>query len=212
MPPAEVAVAVLRRATAPRRRWDADPTRIDRSGPSASGRPDAADGRAADRDRPWSAPARPQTRVGPGIRAAQLGRADVTAQNDATAAEAEATLPRRLDGRTKRAAGRAAYLAAMLCPMGRNGTRSVRPCKRRREDLRMADAVSGASAPRASRQIDLARRGRDVQVERRGGVGAPGRRGARAASRRRRGSSGRSGPRGCPSARALPSVPSMSGP
>ena len=33
----------------------------------------------------------------------------------------------RVDGRTKRAAGRAAYLAAMLCSMGRNGTRSVGP-------------------------------------------------------------------------------------
>ena len=35
----------------------------------------------------------------------------------------------RADGRTKCAAGRAAYLAAMLCCMGRYGTGSVGPCK-----------------------------------------------------------------------------------
>ena len=55
----------------------------------------------------------------------------------------------RVDGRTKRAAGRAAYLAAMLCSMGRNGTRSVGPRKRiiergphRPRGLRREDATS----------------------------------------------------------------------
>src|SRR5688500_5490158 len=52
-----------------------------------------------------------------------------TAENDEVGTRPSRRSRARLDGRTKRAAGRAAYLAAMLCPMGRNGSASVRPCK-----------------------------------------------------------------------------------
>ena len=77
-----------------------------------------------------TAPARAESLVGAGIRALAACLGAAAGLNDARAPRPSRRSRRRLDGRTNRAAGRAAYLAAMLCPMGGNGTGSVLPCKR----------------------------------------------------------------------------------
>ena len=199
MPPAEVAVAVLSRATAPWRRSSGGRARRGRSAPSAS-RPRAAAGRR------WARPAgaariarQSPRRLGEDAAAGsaedgQAGRTRAgTSRPRGGPAGARAPAP---TGRTNRAAGRAAYFAAMLCSMGRNGTASDRRCKRRRAGR---SAASGVSAPRASARRDLAlarRRGRAATTS---GAWARERpRGGPRACRRRRGSSGRSGPRAMP--------------
>ena len=135
---------------------DGGAIRSDRSGPSASRRgPRRGRSRTAGScgrgPRQPAAEAGERTGLGPrGARSARRRRRRRTPAAPRPSRRSRA----RLDGRTKRAAGRAAYLAAMLCSMGRNGTASVRPCKRRRE--RFAHGGRGLRCQRATAR----RRGR----------------------------------------------------
>ena len=151
MPPAEVAVAVLRRATAPGRRWDDDPHPIVRSGPSASPQPAghdalgrtaspvaARDGsrasartvrrrrRAARSGRPW------WRRTSPALR----GRVGALALDSTGARNAPPAAPRTW---------RRCYVPWAAMVLGRSCLASARPSV-----ARMVSAVSGASARRSS--------------------------------------------------------------
>ncbi len=117
IPPAEVAVEVLRPATAPTRRPGGGPRRDARSGPTPWPPADAA-GRCACRlrDAPdgshasWPAggrAVRPPDRAAPSTG----GPARVNEPDGRRPSRRSRT---RVEGRTNRAAGRAAYLAAML--------------------------------------------------------------------------------------------------
>jgi hypothetical protein len=72
---------------------------------------------------PWSEPCSTVARVGAG-------------RKDPPIARPSRRWRARTLGRTKRATGRAAYFAAMLCSMGSNGTPSEGRCKRRSEPFR----------------------------------------------------------------------------
>ena len=121
------------------------------------------------------APAGAQTGQRRDIGAVQHGRRGGAARNEPAGRRPSRRSRTRVDGRTKRAAGRAAYLAAMLCSMGRNGTGSTGP-RKRRPRVRIS-AASGASAPRSSassisrsaaapyRSQDAAARARRKRVE-----------------------------------------------
>ena len=99
----------------------------------------------------------------------------LAAEKDAAVARPSRRSRARVEGRTNRAAGRAAYLAAMLCPMGGYGTGSVGPCKRFRE--RVAEGGGRLRCERATRhgELDLAPRRRDVEIDDPRGVGREGR-------------------------------------
>ena len=166
MPPAEVAVAVLRRATAPGGAGTATRPGAPGAGPVHRDQR-ARIGRSRTRGRAgrWAAPAGAQAGDGP----ASEPRSTVGARPTAREGRGRRAGPSRrsrarLDGRTNRAAGRAAYLAAMLCSMGRNGSASVgrlqAPSSRA---VAHGLAVSGASAPRASARSISRRGGGDVE-------------------------------------------------
>ena len=148
IPPADVAVVVLSRATAPWRRWTGGPSRLGRNAPSASrsqdevGRPslDAAGprGRRATRREAGQGRFRPDG-GGPWRRV-------VAAWNEPAARRPRCRSRARDDGCTNRAAERAAYFAAMLSSTGpmvplQTGVAS---------DDRRFPAASGVRAPRAS--------------------------------------------------------------
>ena len=216
MPPADVAVAVLSRATAPMRRAGVGPSRR---------RPDRAHCIAT--ERPRATAARSRGRRPAGWRASRLA-AGVSGATSGPVQDGRSRAGRA--GTSRTAAGRAGArgrgpTGGRIGPPGGPRTwrrccapwaamvpRSGRPCKRRVEHFAHLRRVSGASAPRASAQVDLATRRGDVEVQDARGVGPQRCEVGPQGARRRRGSSGRSARRGSPRARALPSVPSMSGP
>ena len=188
MPPADVAVAVLRRATAPWRRWVDGPDRRVRSGPNASGHRGAAGRRAIGRGAARAAP----TGVEPGQRAglgAVAGRsvADAPRRTHRARQAPDGVRGRDWSDAHELAAGRAAYLAAMLCPMGAYGSGSV--------DRRKGPSSVSRSSPDRLRcegatglgQVDLPDAGRAVEGQHVGGVRAQGVEVRRRGSRRRRG-------------------------
>ena len=93
MPPAEVAVAVLRRATAPRRRWDAGPLRSARNVPNASS-PTAGLGDRGRADRVGRGPRQPERRRanGPASGPRNWVWTPATAENEALRSETESPL------------------------------------------------------------------------------------------------------------------------
>ena len=143
-------------------------------GPQAGHGADAAPGRRTMPGRPdlahsmtTSGPGRPLTRrrVTAGWIARQLARSRASdgtsgpcnvvargacARNDPAGRRPSRRSRTRVEGRTNRAAGRAAYLAAMLWSMGGYGTGSGWACKAAASTPRIFVASSGASAPRAS--------------------------------------------------------------
>ncbi len=150
MPPAEVAVLVLRRATAPRRRWDGDPTRTDRTEPNASSPTAGPGGRGrlsvsvvgrasptadADTGRHPSRGARSGRWPPPRTTSARRGRGDAHGHGSTGARNALPVGPRT----SRRCCG---PWAAMV--LGQSCLASAAL-----SDSRMAEAVSGASAPRS---------------------------------------------------------------
>ena len=201
----------------PRRRGGARSTaraRCDRSGPNASGRagrgrPPWTDGRAGrgprQPARSWASGLAPDAVQHGGSRSPRRRRRQ-RRQGRAGARGRDWT-----DGRIWPPAEPRTWPRCCV-PWARNGTAFSRalqaPHRARRHGLRRL-RCEGATV---RRKVDLPAGRGDVQVAARPARGPAGRRGARSASRRRRGSSVRSGRPGCPRARALPSVPSMSGP
>ena len=163
IPPADVAVAVLSRATAPWRRWTGGPSRRGRNAPSASRWRDAG-------GRPSLAAAGP-----PGRRASRLGAGRATLPSGrrrtrgagrrglerAGCAKAEVPLarPRRRVHETGRRAGRVLRGDAVL-----HGPMVPRQTAVASDDRRFLPA-SGVSAPRASARAISRSAAAHVQVE-----------------------------------------------
>jgi hypothetical protein len=119
--PRHGAVAALERRSVPAR-----PERAQCIAVIGRGRPSVARvGRAARNARQ---PPRSRARTLPSTRRSTVERA-VDGWNEPAARSPSLRSLVRADGRTKWAAGRAAYFAAMLCSMGRNGTASDWRCK-----------------------------------------------------------------------------------
>ena len=151
------------------------PDRVQRIRTAGRGRPLAADGRAGRGSR--------QPRVQAGHREGTERCSSVMRPRRAGRRSTIDPSPNRrsrarLDGRTNRAAGRAAYLAAMECPMGRNGSASEWPRKR------FGEGVAHRGRGRRCQRATGARPGRSRAGPRRTyncstpGAWRPGRRGA----------------------------------
>ena len=174
MPPADVAVAVLRRATAPWRRWVDD-----RSG--SLGRrpvhPDRVTRASASGDRLRAARAAPtgvETCHRAHDRADQDGGPGTHRGERAGRSSPRRRWRERLMAGTNRAAGRAAYLAAMLCPMGPYGSGSSAGASAHRASRAVAgpSPVRGCPAPRPGRSRGPRPRGRGA-ARRERAPGAP---------------------------------------
>src|SRR5262245_13390120 len=119
--PRHGAVAALERRSVPARPERAQCMVIAGRGRPSVGRP----GRAARKARQ---PPRSRARTRPLWRRTTVGRVDAARKEPAARRPSRDSFA-RVDGWTNRAAGRAAYFAAMLRSMGRNGNASDRRCK-----------------------------------------------------------------------------------
>ena len=139
--PRHGAVAALDRRSVPAR-----PERAQCIAIAGRGRPSVGAPRAG---RAEGAPAAAEPGEDAAVRAAEDGRrGSIAAWNEPAARRPSRRSRARDDGRTNRAAGRAAYFAAMLSLHGRQWYR-VRP-RVASDDAQGSAAASGVSAPRAS--------------------------------------------------------------